>query len=633
MEPMPDQAGPGAMDDIRRFLHDYQDSLDQAVAGSGMPLEITSSYQFEGCISHKEGRQVYFVQRQSDGQKAVLRVSEAGSGEDVAREGEILAQLRHPDIPTVLGVWREGGRSYLVREYFDGTPLNEYAKRRKGLSAGEIIGVLLQYCDILAYLHSRQPPVVHRDIKPENTIMADDGRLKLIDFGISRQVQPGADRDTTIVGTRPYMAPEQFGSEQTDARADIYSLGVVIIFLATLHTDKEHLDKNFPYKQLLPVVKKCIRKDRARRYRSVEKLRKKLLRIQRHTARKAVLAAATAALVLGATVGGYYTGLRQGFGQGVDWLMSSPSPTIKQYTAEQLYQPIYFEDEKIEFAVRNVLNKDIGETVYFADLGGRLDQLHIFGSFIPHPSLEYRLLKQHHGLGDVEYFLEGGFMFNERGTTQTLVDLGKLYGLRDVMITSQSFADLSPLEGLLLERLVVCNNYVGNLLPLKDMATLRTLDVCQNPLDNLLPVSGLLSLESLDVSQTQVKDLSPLAGLTKLTQLQLNYCEATDLSALAGLTKLEALGVKGLAVADFGFLEQLTALTTLDLANTTVRDLSFAAKLPKLQWLDISHTAVTDLTPLLGRGETLNLTCEGIAGEVLDQVREDGNILIHSMIP
>ena len=83
--------------------------------------------------------------------------------------------------------------------------------------------------------------------------------MKLIDFGIARDTRQESenDKDTHIAGTKPYMAPEQFGSEQTDNRADIYSLGVAMIFMATGKPDKMNLRTAYPYKELIALIVRC----------------------------------------------------------------------------------------------------------------------------------------------------------------------------------------------------------------------------------------------------------------------------------------------------------------------------------------------------------------------------------------
>jgi serine/threonine-protein kinase len=86
---------------------------------------------------------------------------------------------------------------------------------------------------VLSYLHAQHPPVIFRDLKPANVMLTPEGQLKLIDFGIARLFKPGQSHDTQAFGTMGYSAPEQYGRGQTDARSDVYSLGVMLHQLLT----------------------------------------------------------------------------------------------------------------------------------------------------------------------------------------------------------------------------------------------------------------------------------------------------------------------------------------------------------------------------------------------------------------
>ncbi|HEX6108330.1 MAG TPA: serine/threonine-protein kinase, partial [Ktedonobacteraceae bacterium] len=91
----------------------------------------------------------------------------------------------------------------------------------------------LQLCDVLNYLHTRQPPIIFRDLKPSNVMVTQERQIKLIDFGIARIFKVQADTDTHTLGSRSYAAPEQYGSGQSDARTDIYALGATLYKLLT----------------------------------------------------------------------------------------------------------------------------------------------------------------------------------------------------------------------------------------------------------------------------------------------------------------------------------------------------------------------------------------------------------------
>ncbi len=149
-------------------------------------------------------------------------------------EAELLAGLSHPNLPQVADYFSENGKYYLVMEFVPGESLLTYIQR-EGLPRpiGEVLDWARQLSDVLSYLHSQQPPVIFRDLKPSNVMLTPQHRIKLVDFGIARVFKPGKARDTQAFGTMGYSAPEQYGKGQTDARSDVYSLGVLLHQLLT----------------------------------------------------------------------------------------------------------------------------------------------------------------------------------------------------------------------------------------------------------------------------------------------------------------------------------------------------------------------------------------------------------------
>ena len=152
------------------------------------------------------------------------------------REARTLSKLNHPNVATVHDFDTESGTSFIVMEFIQGKSLTE--KIRNGpLSENELVRLALQLLDGLCAAHAEG--IIHRDLKPGNLRETVDGRLKILDFGLARTLQ--ADLDVTqsiattsgVVGTLPYMAPEQLRGEYIDARTDIYAAGVVLYELAT----------------------------------------------------------------------------------------------------------------------------------------------------------------------------------------------------------------------------------------------------------------------------------------------------------------------------------------------------------------------------------------------------------------
>ena len=205
-------------------------------------------------------------------------------------EASMLSSLDHLNLPKVSDSFTEGGNHYLVMDYVDGETLEDIMDRTTGsMPEGQIINWAIQLCNVLTYLHSRQPPVIFRDLKPGNIMVDQSGTVKLIDFGIARFFKPGKKTDTLKMGTMGYAPPEQYvGKGQTDARSDIYSLGATLHHLLTGRDPTEHPPFSFdsaPPRSLNPAISphieatiiKALAYDRAQRFQSASEMRRALL--------------------------------------------------------------------------------------------------------------------------------------------------------------------------------------------------------------------------------------------------------------------------------------------------------------------------------------------------------------------
>jgi serine/threonine protein kinase len=151
------------------------------------------------------------------------------------READLLSQLAHSNLPRFYEQHCKHEQWYLIMDFIEGETLEDYLNKipNKRLPLSEVLGIGLQLCDVLEYLHTHQPPIVFRDLKPSNIILTPEGKVYLIDFGIARFFKPGQAKDTIALGSLGYAAPEQYGRIQTTPRADIYSLGAVLHQLLT----------------------------------------------------------------------------------------------------------------------------------------------------------------------------------------------------------------------------------------------------------------------------------------------------------------------------------------------------------------------------------------------------------------
>jgi serine/threonine-protein kinase len=150
------------------------------------------------------------------------------------READILKQMRHPNIVRWLAWGRFKGTSYFAMEYVDGPTLEKVIQERGELPWRDVVKLGIELCDALHYAHERN--VIHRDLKPSNLMITPDGKLKLTDFGIAKDL----DRTTQLtapgrtLGTAAYMAPEQIrGTPAVSHKTDLYALGVLFYQMLT----------------------------------------------------------------------------------------------------------------------------------------------------------------------------------------------------------------------------------------------------------------------------------------------------------------------------------------------------------------------------------------------------------------
>lgn len=203
------------------------------------------------------------------------------------REYKILCGLKHPCLPLVLDFFEENGIHYLVEEYVPGETLQTRLEREERVPWPRAVAIALHLLDALAYLHRHH--IIHRDLKPGNILLTRSETPRLIDFGTARNWKPGASADTVPLGTPGYASPEQYGRAQTDARSDVYSVGVVLHHMLTGHDPTERE----PWKFAVPAsvdaacpeflsqtVMTALALDPARRFLSAQSMHAALLGVE-----------------------------------------------------------------------------------------------------------------------------------------------------------------------------------------------------------------------------------------------------------------------------------------------------------------------------------------------------------------
>ena len=200
--------------------------------------------------------------------------------ENILTEPYMMQKLDHPAIPKVVDIIENEDSIFIVRDYIEGETLETLVRMYGAQPADKVVEWGKQMSSALGYLHSQNPPLIYRDMKPANVILKPDGTIKFIDFGIMRSYKNNQNSDTCCLGTKGYAAPEQFGGSQTDARTDIFGLGMTMFRLVTGINPTEPpyeikpicmLNSNLP-KGLEYIISKCIQPNPAERYQSCDEL-------------------------------------------------------------------------------------------------------------------------------------------------------------------------------------------------------------------------------------------------------------------------------------------------------------------------------------------------------------------------
>lgn len=218
-------------------------------------------------------------------QWAVKEIRKKGSGKNdeivvnsLLAEANMMKKLDHPALPRIVDIIDNGVTIYVVMDYIEGESLDKILNEYGAQSEEMVVGWAKQLCDALSYLHSQKPPIIYRDMKPANVMLKPEGNIKIIDFGIAREYKEQNLADTTVLGTKGYAPPEQY-SGQTDARSDIFALGMTMHHLLT-GVDPRSGEAYAPVRQWNPelsegieiIIDKCVEPAAENRYQSCSDL-------------------------------------------------------------------------------------------------------------------------------------------------------------------------------------------------------------------------------------------------------------------------------------------------------------------------------------------------------------------------
>lgn len=225
---------------------------------------LEECFETLACLGDGTDKEVFLVKRKGSGKMYVKKYVSPEAAEVCGR----LEGVVNKNIARIHAVAQDGKKGLVIEEFINGVTLEEYRESRRVLTEEQVCSIVSDLCDALFEIHNRG--IVHRDIKPENVMLSNDGVVKLIDFGIARSIKEGKRQDTEILGTAGYAAPEQFGYRQTDARADVYAVGVLMNKLLTGELPTQHL---YDGPALQKVIRQCTEMDAKNRFQTIRELK------------------------------------------------------------------------------------------------------------------------------------------------------------------------------------------------------------------------------------------------------------------------------------------------------------------------------------------------------------------------
>ena len=201
---------------------------------------INDRYEIIRSIGEGGMANVYLAQDTILDRKVAVKILRGDLAEDekfvrrFQREAISASSLNDPNIVEVYDVGEDDGKYFIVMEYVQGLTLKQLIKKRGSLTLPEVVDIMLQLTSAVAHAHESY--IIHRDIKPQNVIILEDGRVKIMDFGIAVALNAGEFTQTnSVMGTVYYIPPEQANGGAATIKSDIYSLGILMYELVTGH--------------------------------------------------------------------------------------------------------------------------------------------------------------------------------------------------------------------------------------------------------------------------------------------------------------------------------------------------------------------------------------------------------------
>ena len=630
------------MGSVVEFKNDYYKKQSNV---NKIPAMIANKYKMVACLKWTKERQVYLIEGKTDGKRYILKCSLGHSLEKAEEEYKLHDSLTHKGLVSAVEFVKDEDQACFVRDYIEGDTITELVEMTaKGhLPEEMLVDITLQLCRILDYLHTQEPPIIHRDIKPDNIIYTKQGECKLIDFGISRRYTEEQEKDTYVWGTRYAAPPEQYGFKQTDARSDIYSIGVLMLYMATGSLDLNEMDQYSIPAKLSKCIKKCTEFAPENRYQSIRQLEFKLANHSSINKKRVLQAVGAGSIILVV----WLASKSFGAGSVVDHLteigkkeinsqeisnqeidskevdskevdskeIDSKEIDSKEIVSQEInsqeinsselsYNSEYkFSSPMIEAAVRHELGLSDTDLITNADLD-QVEELYLCGNQIYDNWGQHFVYGKMQFMNGAEYNQSG--LFQNQGDIESLVDLIPMKNLHTLELYNQKITDISPLSKLNnLTRLGLGANSIEDITVLEGLVKLVTLDLSGNPLEDndMLSLQKLPNLVDLNLGATKITSLGTIKEL-KLKSLavfdtRLNDCEGIE--TMTSLEKLITTGVNN-TITEEGLnnILKLINLKELRLMGGVISDLSMLTKLTSLTYLDLCGCNIDSIEELKG---------------------------------
>ncbi|MCL2216866.1 MAG: serine/threonine protein kinase [Defluviitaleaceae bacterium] len=234
-------------------------------------IPVLEKYKVKAEIAVHEDKSIYHVE-DAEGVPYILKIFGKTYKHPLYKN---LSKLAHENMPLIHDVALLDDCFYVIEECIAGRTLREILDENGALGKKETLGILMQLCDVLVYLHGQPAPIIHRDITTTNIMVTDDGTVKLIDFDIAREHKETATTDTEVIGTKYFAPPEQYGFSQSDPRTDIYALGMLMTVMLTNTYEVQRVKDA----QIATVIERCMMLSPDKRFQTVKKLADRLERI------------------------------------------------------------------------------------------------------------------------------------------------------------------------------------------------------------------------------------------------------------------------------------------------------------------------------------------------------------------